>query len=54
MRSQNKSTFFHRMQKNRVRIIFDVDDAVYLDPKGNSDKIAEAADAVICGNETLK
>lgn len=42
------------MQKNRVRIIFDVDDAVYLDPKGNSDKIAEAADAVICGNETLK
>ncbi len=49
-----KALFFHRIQKKNVRIVFDVDDAVYLEPKDNSDKIAEAADAVICGNETLK
>lgn len=49
-----KTTFLKKMKSKNVRIVFDVDDAVYTLPKDNSEKIAEAADCVICGNETLK
>lgn len=40
--------------KNKVRIVFDVDDAVYLSKGDNSDRIAAVSNAVICGNENLK
>ena len=48
-----KATFLNRIKSNNVRIVFDVDDAVYTLPKDNTDKIAETADCTICGNETL-
>lgn len=49
-----KTTFLKKMKSKNVRIVFDVDDAVYTLHKDNTDKIAEVADCVICGNETLK
>ncbi|PWM79140.1 MAG: hypothetical protein DBY41_08085 [Clostridium sp.] len=49
-----KKTFLKKIKKKHIRIIFDVDDAVYLDKKDNSNEIACFADVVICGNETLK
>ena len=48
-----KPTFLKRIKLNNVRIVFDVDDAVYTLPKDNTDQIAEDADCTICGNETL-
>ena len=47
-------TFLNRLKKKGVRIVFDVDDAIYTLPKDNSKSIAKLADCVICGNETLK
>lgn len=49
-----KKTFLKKVKKKHIRIIFDVDDAVYLDKRDNSNEIASFADVVICGNETLK
>lgn len=49
-----KKLFLNKLKKNNIRIIFDVDDAIYLDPKDNSNEIAKIADVVICGNATLK
>lgn len=46
--------FLNRIIKNNRRIIYDVDDAVYLDNKDYSNDIAKKADIVICGNENLK
>ena len=40
--------------KGKTKIVFDIDDAVYLSKGDNSDRIATIADAVICGNENLK
>lgn len=49
-----KKLFLKKLKKNKIRIIFDVDDAIYLSPKDNSDEIAKIADVIICGNTTLK
>ncbi len=42
-----------RLKKRNVKIVFDVDDAVYLQEKDFSDEIAKKADVVICGNINL-
>lgn len=49
-----KKTFLNRLRKKGIRIVFDVDDAIYLDKSDNSDDIAKLSDCVICGNRTLK
>lgn len=49
-----KYTFLKKLKKQGVRIIFDVDDAVYTNKKDNSDIIAGFSDVVICGNQNLK
>lgn len=49
-----KRVFLHNIKKAGCRIVFDVDDAIYTIKKDNSHLIAQVADAVICGNETLK
>ena len=49
-----KNTFLNRIKRKNIRIVFDVDDAIYTLPNDNSKYIAQMADAVICGNETLK
>ena len=42
-----------RLKKKGIRIVFDVDDAVYAVKRDYSDEIAELSDVVICGNEAL-
>jgi len=49
-----RKTFLSRLKKKGVRIVFDVDDAIYENSRDNSDKIARQAFSIICGNETLK
>lgn len=49
-----KNSFLCRAKKNGVRIVLDVDDAVYLNKRDSTDKIAKIADVVICGNTMLK
>lgn len=49
-----KRTFLKKLKKKHIRIIFDVDDAIYLNPRDNSNEIARNANVVICGNGTLK
>lgn len=46
--------FLKRAKKRGVRIIFDIDDAVYVNSCDYSNEIASLADVVICGNELLK
>lgn len=46
-------TFLGKLKKNNVRIIFDIDDAMYTIKKNNSADIAKNSDVVICGNENL-
>lgn len=41
------------LKKKGIRIIFDVDDAIYLEKRDFSNKIAELSDVVVCGNESL-
>ncbi len=48
-----KMTFLKRLHKKGIRIVFDVDDAVYLSSRDNSSMIATISDAVICGNNNL-
>lgn len=48
-----KHLFLSRAKKKGTKIVFDIDDANYLRKKDNSDRIAQIADAVICGNSTL-
>ena len=45
--------FLKKAKKNGVKIIFDVDDAIYLTSGDNSDDIAKIADEIICGNQNL-
>ena len=40
--------------KKKVKLVFDVDDAIFLSKGDNSDRIAAICDTVICGNITLK
>ena len=47
-------TFLSRISHKNVRIVFDVDDAVYALPNDNTDMIAKQADCVISGNENLR
>ena len=42
-----------RLKKRNVKIVFDVDDAVYVQKNDYSDEIAKEADVVICGNKNL-
>lgn len=49
-----KNTFLKRIKNKGVRLIFDVDDAIYALPGDNSSIIAKLSDCVICGNQTLK
>ena len=51
---KQKRHFLNRVKKKGTKIIFDVDDAVYLEKRDNSNEIATIADMVICGNETLR
>lgn len=48
-----KNPFINHLKKRGIRIIYDVDDAIYLDKKNNTDLIAQMANIVICGNSTL-
>jgi len=47
-------TFVRYMKRWGCKVVFDVDDAIWLNRKDNSDHIARASDLVICGNDTLK
>ena len=49
-----KRHFLDKAKSKGVKIIFDVDDAIYLNVRDNSDDIAKISDVVICGNETLQ
>ena len=49
-----KKTYLNRIKNKKIKIVFDVDDAVYVDRRDNSNQIAKFADVVICGNQTLK
>ncbi|WP_129724907.1 glycosyltransferase [Xylanivirga thermophila] len=42
------------LKRKGIKIIFDVDDAIYLNSKDNSDDIAKLCDVVVVGNEVLK
>ncbi len=46
-------TFTRYLRRRGCKIIFDVDDAVYLTKRDRSDRIAKDADTVCAGNETL-
>ncbi len=48
------NTFLKHLKRKNIRIIFDVDDAIFLFGKDNSHEIAGLADVVICGNNNLK
>lgn len=41
------------LKKKGVRILFDVDDAIYVDHSDYSSNIASLSDCVLCGNQTL-
>lgn len=47
-------TFLRRLRKKKVKIVFDVDDAIYTERFDNSEKIAKLSNLVICGNNLLK
>ena len=49
-----QSTFLKKIKNKGIKIVFDVDDAVYTMHRDNSALIAKEADCVICGNDTLK
>jgi glycosyltransferase involved in cell wall biosynthesis len=42
------------LKRKNIRIIFDVDDAIYAEKRDYSNRIAELSDVVICGNDTLE
>jgi glycosyltransferase involved in cell wall biosynthesis len=46
-------TFLTHLRKQKKRIVFDVDDAIYLKKGDNSDSIASQSSVIICGNEEL-
>lgn len=48
-----KNHFLNRAKRAGTKIIFDVDDAVYLNSNDNSNEIAKASNIVICGNMNL-
>ncbi|MFI3887648.1 MULTISPECIES: glycosyltransferase [Streptococcaceae] len=48
-----RPTFLNHLKKKNIRIVFDVDDAIYLFGKDNSDVIAKISDLVISGNTNL-
>lgn len=47
------SAFLRRVKKKGVRVVFDIDDALYTSKGDNSDIIAEMSDVVVCGNKFL-
>lgn len=49
-----KRPFLKRLKKKKVKIVFDVDDAVFVNSRDNSEKVAELSDLIICGNELLR
>ena len=48
-----KNTFLSGIKKHKCKIIFDVDDAVYLDSKDSSDEVASECNTVFCGSDLL-
>lgn len=48
-----KYVFLKHLKKKNIKIVFDVDDAVYTLKRDNSNLIATLSDTVICGNKTL-
>ncbi len=52
---KTRITLLNKLKRSNTRIVFDVDDAIYVDAKSDSsDIIALKADCVICGNQNLK
>lgn len=47
-------TLLKRLKRKKIRIVYDVDDAVYTEKRDSSDRIASLSDVVLCGNDTLK
>ena len=48
-----KNDFLEKIKKRNIRILFDVDDAVYLNKRDNTNLIASKADIVFCGSHIL-
>lgn len=46
--------FINYLKNRNVKVIFDVDDAIYLTDKGASNNIAKKVDKIIVGNDNLK
>lgn len=46
-------TFINYLKRKKCKVIFDVDDAIHIKKRNNSDAIARFANAVVCGNELL-
>lgn len=51
---KTNKVFLKKLKRKNVKLVFDVDDAVYTISKDNSNRIAQLSDCVICGNENLK
>ncbi|CAR42306.1 glycosyltransferase [Streptococcus uberis] len=49
-----KPTFLKHLKRKKIRIVFDVDDAIYLLKNDNSQEIAKNVDLIICGNDNLR
>lgn len=49
-----KFNFINYLKKRNIKVIFDVDDAIYLGKNDNSNQIAKLSDTVVVGNEILK
>ena len=45
--------FIRFFKKKKIRVVFDVDDAIYCNKHDYSREISKKSDAVICGNKTL-
>lgn len=50
---KSKINLIKGLRKKGIKIVFDIDDAVYIYDNDCSKKIASLSDLVICGNETL-
>lgn len=51
---KSKISFFKYLRLFKLKIIFDIDDAVYTNKRDNSDKIAKNVDFILAGNPMLK
>ncbi len=51
---KSKINLIKYIKKKNIKVIFDVDDAIFLDKRDNSNEIATLADVVVVGNTTLQ